>query len=120
MRKLPVLVPALVLAAAAGIPAVGALAASAPKPLKVTVGDDFFRPSKKTVAPATKVTWTWKGSDEHNVTLAEAPRGIKPGKYTSKTQDSDGDPFTRTLKVKGKWFFVCTIHPEMEQTITVK
>ncbi len=37
------------------------------------------------------------------------------------TQGPEGDPFTRTLKVKGKWLFFCDIHPgEMEQTITVR
>jgi len=119
MRRFPVLVSAVGLLTAA-VPAVNALAASKPKPLKVTVDDDFFKPSKKTVPPGTKVTWTWKGADEHNVTLMEAPKGIKLKKYASKDQDRDGDPFTRTLKAKGKWLFVCTLHSEMEQTITVK
>ena len=120
MRKLTAPVFAVVALAAAAIPAVNALAASTPKPLKVTVGDNFFKPSKRTVPPGTKVTWMWKGQTVHNVTLMTAPTGVKKSKYESDTQGSEGDPFTRTLKAKGKWFFVCTLHPEMEQTITVK
>ncbi|MGI8594100.1 MAG: cupredoxin domain-containing protein [Solirubrobacteraceae bacterium] len=124
MRKLPVPVPvpvlALALMATVAAPAVGALAASAPKPLKVTVGDNFFQPAKKTVPRGTKVTWTWKGVVVHDVRLVTAPKGIKKSKYTSDIQGSDGEPFTRTLKAKGKWYFVCTLHSEMEQTISVK
>lgn len=120
MRKPHVLVLAVAALSAAAVPAVNALAASAPKPLKVTVGDNFFKPSKRTVPPGTKVTWTWKGETVHNVTLMTAPKGVKKTKYESDTQGSEGDPFTRTLKAKGKWVFVCTLHPEMEQTITVK
>ncbi len=61
MRKLIVVFVGVALLGAAGVPAVSALAASPPKPLKVTVGDNFLKPSKKTVPPGTKVTWSWKG-----------------------------------------------------------
>lgn len=117
MRKPVVLtlVLAVALAAAAAVPA--AQAASTPEPLKVSIGDNFFKPKKKTIARKTKVTWTWKGEADHNVTLVKAPDGIKKSKYNSETQ-LEGT-FSRRLKTAGKYTFVCTIHAGMEQTIKV-
>lgn len=116
MRKPGVLTLVLAVAlAAAAVPA--AQAASTPEPLKVSIGDNFFKPKKKTIARKTKVTWTWKGEADHNVTLVKAPDGIKKSKYYSETQ-LEGT-FSRTLKAAGKYSFTCTIHAGMEQTIKV-
>lgn len=115
MRKPIVLALALALAlAAVAVPA--AQAASSPT-LKVSLGDNFFKPKSKTVARKTKVTWTWKGTADHNVTLVKAPEGVKTSKFNSKTQ-AEGT-FSRTLKTAGKYSFVCTIHAGMQQTIKV-
>ena len=120
MRK-----PFAVIAAAALVVAVAAPLANAgstPKPLAVTVKDNSFSPKTKKIKTGTKVTWTWKGQEDHNVTLVTsgikgAPKGIKAKSYTSKTIDKG--TFVRTLKVPGKWFFVCTLHAGMEQTLPV-
>ena len=119
MRK-----PFAVLAAAVLISAVVAPLASAgstPKPLAVTVKDNSFSPKTKKIPSGTKVTWTWKGQEPHNVTLVTdvkgAPKGIKSSKYSSKTQTKG--TFVRTLKTTGKYFFTCTIHAGMQQTLTV-
>ena len=116
MRKPVVLTVILAVAlAVAAVPA--AQAASTPEPLKVSIGDNFFKPKKKTIARKTKVTWTWRGEADHNVRLADAPDGITKSKYNSETQ-SEGT-FSRRLKTAGKYTFVCTIHSGMEQTIKV-
>jgi plastocyanin len=116
MRKPVVLTVILAVAlAVAAVPT--AQAASTPEPLKVSIGDNFFKPKKKTIARKTKVTWTWKGEADHNVRLADAPDGITRSKYNSETQ-SEGT-FSRRLKTAGKYTFVCTIHSGMEQTIKV-
>jgi plastocyanin len=121
MRKPLALIAALALAAVVAVPAADAL--TTPKPLAVSLKDNFFSPKTKKVPVGTKVTWTWQGEEDHNVTLVTggikgAPKGIKASKYTSPTQGT-GKTFSRTLKVPGKWFFVCTLHGGMQQTITV-
>jgi plastocyanin len=122
MRK-PLVLTAVLAVAVAAFAAPVVNAAKTPPPLAVTVKDNVFSPKKKTVKAGTKVTWTkvtwtWKGLEDHNVTLVTAPKGIKTAKYTSKTQGK-GKTFVRTLSSPGKWFFVCTLHAGMEQTITV-
>jgi plastocyanin len=115
MRKLLTLT--VLIAVAAVVIAVPALAAT--PTLSVAVKDNFFSPKKKTIKTGTKVTWTWKGADDHNVTLAKAPKGVKLSSFKSPTQIK-GKPFVRTLKVPGKYVFFCTIHSsEMIQTLTV-
>jgi plastocyanin len=122
MRKpFAVLVAAAALVAVAVVPAAGV--ASTPKPLAVSLKDNFFSPKTKKIKTGTKVTWTWKGQEDHNVTLVTggikgAPKGVKPAKFSSKTQGT-GKTFSRTLVTPGKYFFVCTLHAGMEQTLTV-
>lgn len=120
MRKLLALTAVLALVAVAASPA---FAGSTPKPLSVSLKDNFFSPKKKTIKSGTKVTWTWRGEEDHNVTLVTdvkgAPKGVKAKSYSSKTQGPGGKPFVRTLKVPGTYFFVCTLHAGMEQTLKV-
>src|SRR3954451_7140932 len=91
--------------------------AQATPTLAVAVKDNVFSPKKKSIKTGTKVTWTWKGQQDHNVTLVTAPKGVKKPSFTSKTLGT-GKTFVRTLKTPGKYFFVCTIHAGMEQTLT--
>ena len=117
MRKLAVPIIALALTAVA---APAAQAGSTPKPLKVTVGDNFFKPSKKTILKGTKVTWIWRGAVEHNLTLVTAPKALPKKSYRNYTiSDRTTGSASRTLRLTGKWFFVCTLHAGMEQTIKV-
>ena len=39
---------------------------------EVSVRDNFFTPASIMVAPGATVTWTWAGSDAHNVTFSVA------------------------------------------------
>src|SRR4051812_1457835 len=56
---------ALVVVAAVAAIAVSALAATK----TVTVGDNFFKPTRVTVSAGTKVVWKWTGHNPHNVTV---------------------------------------------------
>jgi plastocyanin len=115
MRKPLALIAALALAGVALL--VPVASAGTTPTLAVTVKDNTLTPKKKTIKKGTKVTWTWKGQTDHNVTLVTAPKGIKKSKYTSTTKLKG--TFVRTLSTPGKWFFVCTLHAGMQQTLTV-
>lgn len=93
---------------------VGASVASQTAPTKtIKLGDNFFKPSKVTVAAGTVVTFRWTGSNTHNVTVVKGPE-----KFTSSNQ-SDGT-YVRTFTKPGTYRVVCTFHPGMNLTVTVK
>jgi plastocyanin len=118
MRKLPLLALVATVALAAG--ALTAPAAMGAKTLKVTVGDNYFSPKKKTIKRKGKVKWTWVGSAPHNVTLAKAPSKIDEDDYDKYSSDTIiTGTFSKRLKVPGKYTFVCTIHSEMVNRIKV-
>ena len=97
-----------------------AAAAPKPKPLKVQVGDDYFRPLKKTVKPGTKVVWKWLSvnGNTHDVKLKKGPKGVK--KFASEVFFAD-EKYRKKLTVPGKYYILCSLHPDqMKQTITVK
>lgn len=86
---------------------------------KVNVGDDYFGPVKLTVKPGTKIVWKWLSTNgnSHDVKLKKGPRGVK--RFHSDPAAADF-VYKRTLKVKGKYSIICTLHENMVQTITVK
>lgn len=67
----------------------------------VNVDDNFFSSDDVTIATDGTVTWTWVGSDGHNVTFDAGP----PNSVTQ----SSGD-FNRTFPSAGTFNYVCTIH----------
>jgi plastocyanin len=110
MKKLIAAATASVLAA--GVLAGPSLAGSTTKTVKVK--DNVFSPTSITVKRGTKVKWVWKGSAPHNVTVTKGPV-----RFSSKTKTSGS--FSKTLKRKGTYKIVCTIHaPGMKMTIHVK
>jgi len=92
-------------------------AGSAGAATTVTVGDNFFAPSTKTVAPGTNVRFNWVGSRRHNVKKKSGPgRGFK-----SVTTRSRGVNFSKRFNVAGTYRMICTIHPEeMKLKLTVR
>jgi plastocyanin len=110
MRK--ALAGLMAVAAAAGLSAaVPSLAASTKT---VSVKDDFFSPKTLTISKGTKVKWVWKGTERHNVAVANGPSTFRAGTRKKGT-------FTHTFSKKGKYFIVCTIHaPDMHMTVKVK
>ena len=108
-------ISAFAVAALAAAPAT----AAAPKPLKVTLADNYFLPAKKTVKKGTTVKWKWgpEAYDVHDVKLKSAPKGVK--KFHS-SPGTAGFSYKKTLKKPGVYKFVCTLHEEMKLTIRVK
>lgn len=103
----------------AALAAVLAPTASAAKTKKVKVGDNFFSPTKLTIAPKTKVVWTWLdgNTDSHDVYLSKMPKGVK--RFQSDPAATDFR-YSQTFKVPGTYKVLCTFHEGMTQTITVK
>ncbi len=97
------LVAAVAMLAIALLPPAGAAAGGGPR---VKLGDNFFKPKKKTVAKGTKIRFAWKGSNRHNVTLRKGP-----GSFVSTTTRKKGVDFTHRFKKRGTYKIYCTIHP---------
>jgi len=78
----------------------------------VDVKNFSFNPSSLTVSKGTKVTWTFDDSAKHNVT---------DSKSTFKSQDlSGGGTYSFTFSTAGTYSYICSIHPYMKGTVTVK
>ncbi len=92
--------------------ATSAAKAKPPQPPKVSLGDNVFKPTKLTVAAGTTVTFTWTGSNTHNVKVTSGPQ-----KFKSPNQSS-GTYMFRFTKA-GTYKIVCTFHPGMEMTLKV-
>ena len=76
----------------------------------VSVADNYFSPAATTVAVGS-VTWTWTGSQSHNVTFDDGD--------SSATQASG--TYTRRFSGAGTYSYHCTIHgAAMSGTVTVK
>ncbi len=113
MRRAAALALLLVLALAPA--SVGA----AGKTRTVTIGDNFYGPTKLTVKVGTTINWKWPEDtgDSHDVKLGKGPKGAK--KFHSEEAGS-AYSFKRKLIVAGTYKIVCTLHEEMRQTITVR
>jgi len=99
------------LVAALGVAAAGAAPSANPKPA-VSLGDNFFKPTKLTVVQGTTVTFTWTGSNTHNVTVVSGPV-----KFHSTDQSSG--TYKRTMTKPGTYKIICTFHPGMVMTLKV-
>ena len=100
------------LIAGVGIAGAGA-ATTAGSKASVSLGDNFFKPTKLTVTQGTTVTFTWTGSNTHNVTVVSGPV-----KFHSSDQASGS--FSHQMTKVGTYQIVCTFHPGMEMTLKVK
>jgi plastocyanin len=85
---------------------------------KVSMKDIAFNPSNVTVAKGGSVTWTNDESVGHDVTKESGPgpdfKSGDPGALNG------GDTFTQKFDTAGTVKYVCTVHPGMEGTVTVK
>ncbi|HEX2097111.1 MAG TPA: plastocyanin/azurin family copper-binding protein [Solirubrobacterales bacterium] len=99
MRALLVLASALVLLATSA----GAAGAAT----TVTVGNNFFAPSQKTVAAGTTVRFDWTGGRRHNVTKDSGPGRF----FASPTTARSGVNFARRFQRSGTYRLYCTLHP---------
>ena len=108
----------LVIVGALAVPLVPATVAGAGATRTVTIGDDYYSPTKMTVKVGTTVRWRWPDDtgDSHDVKLRSGPSGVR--RFQSEEAGS-AYTFRRTLRVRGIYRIVCTLHDEMRQTITV-
>ena len=83
----------------------------------VSVRDDFFSPKTVTIRSGNRVKWTWRESNDHNVTFRKVPRGASK-KPRARTKASG--TFTRTFRTRGTYRYVCTIHEAFGMTGSVK
>lgn len=102
MNKLLLSLSLSALALGAAAPAIGA-------GKTVQVKDDFFSPKKITVSKGTKVTWSWKGDNPHNVKFNKGSSPVK-------TKGS----YSRTFRKRGTFKYVCTIHTGMTGKVIVR
>jgi plastocyanin len=76
---------------------------------KVSIGDNFFSPTKARIAPGGKVKWTNNGKVQHNVTFQGSTSGnLRPG-----------ESFVKKFNRPGKFLYSCTIHPGMNGKVKV-
>ena len=108
MRKLFVVVA---ITAAAAAPAYAASKT-------VKIGDDWFvKPGNgnATVTKGTQVTWKNTGDSPHNVKVTKGPV-----KFSSSTL-LPGKRYTRTMRKRGTYTIICTIHgSKQKMTLRVK
>jgi plastocyanin len=78
----------------------------------VTVGDRFFRHRNLSVRTGTTLRWLFQGSEVHNVTVANGPRGFASRNLIGRT-------FRKKLRTPGTYRLFCALHP-VAMTGTVK
>jgi plastocyanin len=91
------------------------------KPVKrtVQVGDYFFSPERLSVPNGSTITWRWPSipGDLHDVVSVRRPKGVK--RFRSQLAASDYR-YRRTLTRAGRYVILCSLHPQMRQTIRVR
>ena len=87
------------------------------KAAAVSLKNIQFSPKALSVAAGTTVTWTNDDSVNHDVTKTGGPGP----KFSSGSGNmAQGDTYKQKLTTPGKIDYVCTVHPGMAGTITVK
>jgi plastocyanin len=104
----------IAIVALAAVPGLGGVASAAPT-TTVKLGDNFFKPARKTIRRGTKVRFKWVGRNPHNVTKRKGPGG----RFKSRTTSRRGVNFVKRFTKRGTYKLICTIHPE-EMRLTIK
>ncbi len=82
----------------------------------ITVADDYFRPAKLEAKKGDTITWEFKGSKPHTITVANGPRGFS-SLYSGQLRGSK----SFTFDVPGTYRMTCLVHPTtMGQTVRVR
>ena len=77
-----------------------------------------FSPSELTVAPGTTVTFVNNDTSPHTVT--EGSDGTPADDARFDEDVADGEQVTVTFDEAGTYEITCTLHPEMNMTVTVE
>jgi plastocyanin len=89
-----------------------AVAALAADGTGVAIKNFAFGPAGLTVAPGTTVTWKNSDGEIHTVTSVD-------GTFRSGALD-ENDSYSFTFTKPGTYRYICSIHPYMKGTVTVK
>ena len=92
--------------------AVAAQAAGAPGPVQVTIKNFDFQPMAVNIAVGGQVIWKNLDGEPHTVTSTD-------GSFRSEALD-EGDSYAFRFTKPGVYAYICTIHPRMRATVTVK
>jgi plastocyanin len=84
---------------------------------QVTMKDIAFKPTTLKVKKGATVTWTNEDSVGHDVTGTGGPAKFKSGASGGLAQ---GDTFKHSFTKPGTYTYVCTVHPNMQASVTVK
>lgn len=107
----------VLLAAVASIVLTALGTGSAGAATTVTVGNNFFSPTEKTVQRGTKVNFRWTGGETHHIVKSKGPGGEIKSPATSKR----GVNLAKRFEKAGTYRFLCTFHPtEMRLKLTVR
>ena len=88
------------------------------KNVQVTMKNVEFQPKDVTVAQGGSVRWTNEESVPHDVTKESGPgKDFKSGEPGGMGK---GDSYSQSFSAPGKIEYMCTVHPKMVGTITVK
>jgi len=100
-------------APASQTPASGAPASEAagPSTVQVAIVDNAFTPATVEVTAGDEVAWTHRGENPHTVTFGDD--GPDSGNLSS------GGTFRATFDEAGEFSYVCSIHSQMQGTVTV-
>jgi plastocyanin len=90
---------------------------TAAKTVQVTMKNIQFSPKSLSVAKGATVKWTNDDSVNHDVTKKGGPG---PQFASGSGNLAKGATYEQTFKTAGQIKYVCTVHPGMEGTITVK
>lgn len=82
----------------------------------ITIADSYFRPQKLEAKVGETLTWEFKGSKPHTVTVANGPRGFS-SLYSGQVRGTE----RFTFDVPGTYRLTCLVHPtQMGQTVKVR
>jgi amicyanin len=101
-------------APAAAAPAAASGSSSTASTASVDMMGYKFSPANLTIKVGDTVTWTNHDSAPHNVVISDGPV-----KFTSPTLNT-GETYTYTFTVAGTYDYYCSIHPDMQASITVE
>jgi len=79
----------------------------------VSVRDNVFRPWSLSARAGDTVVWRWAGRAPHNVRVQSGPQ-----RFGSQIQTRGS--YRRTVRRRGTYRIVCTIHPGMRMTLRVR
>jgi len=86
-----------------------------PRGGEIEVGDQFFSRPNVEIRKGSELDWRFTGTDLHNVTLANGPRG-----FGSPNLDDDR-VYSEKFKDKGTYRLFCALHPvQMQERVVVK